>query len=135
MRRLLANLLLNLATKLGAKRVTVNVIKDSYTSSTADVVLTKADWDPDNAAALAAFLKTELGQDLTNRLRLVAATVAINGAAERVTTIHAAGISTGWNECIRYFLSLSRVSGVQDTQPNTEQAPQDEASLLELYSP
>lgn len=136
MKRALANFLLNLAIKLGAKRVTVNVIKDGYSEAAADALLTaKPDWSPDDAAAIDKFLKSEAGQLFSKRIRLVAATVAIKGAANQTNTIHAAGISAGWNECVRYIHSLSRVSGVQDTNPNAEQAPQDEAQLLELLSP
>ena len=136
MKRALANFLLNLAIKLGAKRVTVNVIKDGYSEAAADALLTaKPDWSPDEAAAVDKFLKSDAGASFLKRVRAVAAQVAIKGAANQVNTIHAAGISHGWNECVRYIFSLSRVSRVEDTTPNAEQAPQDEASLLEQLSP
>lgn len=134
MRRAIANFLLSLATSLGAKRVQVNVVKDSYSASTADVVWTKADWGEENASALARFMGTPAGVALTRRLRVVAAEVAINGAMDRANTVHAAGVSAGWNEAVRYLISLSRVSRVEDTN-NAGQAPQDEARLLELLSP
>ena len=134
MKRAVANFLLKLAMSLGAKRVTVQAIKDAYSSATADAALTASVWQPDNSAGLNKFLTSDHGQIFFKRLRAIAAAVAIKGAQDRTSTIHAAGVSTGWDECLRYIHSLSRVSGVQDTT-NTEQAPQDEASLLEQLSP
>ncbi len=103
-------------------------------------------WGGEAAAAVHHFLNTPAGQLFSKRLRAVAAQVAIDGAHDRVNTIHAAGVSAGWNECVRYLHSLSRVSGEQDKAQtgadvrhpfgtNHEQAPEDEAQLLERLSP
>lgn len=133
MKRTLANLFLSIAIRLGAKRVCVQVIKDSYSQAAADAIFQKCDWQPESAADLHKYLRTENGQLLSTRMRRIAAEVAVNGAQDRQNTIHAAGYSAGWNDCVRHFHSLSRVSRVEDT--NSEQTPQDEASLLDQLSP
>ena len=140
MKRALANFFLNIALALGAKRVTVNVIKDGYSQSAAEAILTaKPLWQSGEAKVVAGFLASPVGQSLSKRLRAVAAQVAIDGANDRVNTIHSAGVSAGWNECVRYLHSLSRVSGEQDTagEPNAKdsQQPEDEAALVERLSP
>ena len=142
MKQALANFLLTTAINLGAKRVTVNVIKDGYAQAAAEAILTaRPFWGEDEAKAVAAFLNSPAGQLFSKRVRSVAAHVAIEGANDRANTVHSAGVSAGWNECMRYIHSLSRVSGDQDTGQgglptlNTEQAPEDEARLLERLSP
>ena len=98
-------------------------------------------WGEDEAKAVRAFLHSPAGQLFSKRIRSVAAHVAIEGANDRVNTIHSAGVSAGWNECVRYIHSLSRVSGDQDTGQggpptlNHRQQPEDEAALLERLSP
>jgi hypothetical protein len=142
MKHAVANLLLNLAMNLGAKRVTVNVIKDSYAQSAAEAMLTaRPVWGVDEAKATAAFLNSPAGQLFSKRIRSVAAHVAIQGVNDRANTIHSAGVSAGWNECVCYIHSLSRVSGDQDTGQvglsnfNDSQQPEDEAALVERLSP
>ena len=93
-----------------------------------------ADWLPAHAEALNAFLTIAPGKVLSERLRFIAATVAVNGARNTVNTIHAAGVSAGWDEAVRYLHSLSRVSRVEDTKTNDEQ-PTGESALLEQLSP
>lgn len=134
MRKRLANLLLKLAILLGA-RVQLPAI-GSYGEHAASAILMQSPtWSVRNAADFVAFLKTDTGACFIQRLRCIAAQNAIKGSFEKRYTIHAAGVSAGWNECADWVHSLSRVSGVQDTKPNDGQTPQDEASLLELYSP
>jgi hypothetical protein len=98
-------------------------------------------WGEDEAKAVRAFLHSPAGQLFSKRIRSVAAHVAIEGANDRANTIHSAGVSAGWNECVRYIHSLSRVSGEQDTAAagasgqDYRQQPEDEAALLERLSP
>jgi hypothetical protein len=111
-------------------------------------------WGKDEAKAVRAFLHSPAGQLFSKRIRSVAAHVAIEGANDRANTIHSAGVSAGWNECVQYIHSLatvaaplayqraiSRVSGDQDTGQggpstlNNRQQPEDEAALLERLSP
>lgn len=73
-------------------------------------------WGEDEARAVLVFLSSPAGQLFSRRIRSVAAHVAIEGANDRANTIHSAGVSAGWNECVRYIHSLSRVSGEQDTR-------------------
>ena len=148
MKRSIANWLLNLAMSLGGasrtaqkKRMTVNVIKDAYAQAAADAILTaRPTWGADEAKAVGAFLNSPAGQLFSTRLRSVAAHVAIEGANDRANTIHSAGVSAGWNECVRYLHSLSRVSGDLDTprvgasDSNDSQRPGDEAALVERLS-
>jgi hypothetical protein len=141
MKHAVANLLLKLAMSMGARRVTVNVIKDSYVQAAADAILTaRPMWGVEEAKAVAAFLNSPAGQLFSKRIRSVAAHVAIEGANDRANTIHSAGVSAGWNECVRYIHSLLRVSGDQDAagaanSPNDRHQPEDEAELLERLSP
>ncbi|HEV2455546.1 MAG TPA: hypothetical protein VGY98_14875 [Verrucomicrobiae bacterium] len=111
-------------------------------------------WGADEARAVAAFFHSPAGQLFSKRVRSVAAHVAIEGAKDRAHTVHSAGVSAGWNECVRYVHSLatvaaspaypneiSRVSGDQDTARaglaslNDSQQPEDEAALIERLSP
>jgi hypothetical protein len=126
----LATFFLWIARSLGARLV---VLQERFSPATADAVLLRSQWDPESAQALAHFLESFHGRKFFARLQAVAAAVAINGSRNTSNTIHAAGVSAGWDEAARYIHSLSRVSGVQDT--NSEQAPQSEASLLETLSP
>jgi hypothetical protein len=142
MKHTVANLLLNPAMSLGARRVTVKVIKDSYTQAAAEAMLTASlVWGVDEAKAIAAFLNSPAGQLFSKRIRSVAAHVAIEGAKDRANTIRSAGVSAGWNECVRYIHSLSRVSGDQDTgrvglsDTNDGHQPDGEAELVERLSP
>jgi hypothetical protein len=132
-KRALANFFLSLATSLGAQRVTVNVIREPFSPATTEAVLLRKDWQAESAQSLETFLRSAHGQLFFARLHAVAGAVAVGGARNTANTIHAAGVSAGWDECVRYIHTLSRVSGVQDT--TTEQAPQSEASLLETLSP
>src|SRR5215469_5789264 len=101
MKHALANLLLNIAINLGAKRVTVTVIKDPYAQASANAILTASPvWGVEEAKSVAAFLNTPAGQLFSKRIRSVAAHVAIEGACDRANTIHSAGVSAGWNECV-----------------------------------
>ena len=149
MKGAVANLLMKLAVSLDARRVAVNVIRDSYAQAAADAILTgRSTWGVAEARATAAFLASPAGQLFSKRIRSVAAHVAMEGANDRANTVHSAGVSAGWNECVRYIHSLatcqsaiSRMSGEQDvpgsgvsTQKH-EQQLEDEAGLLERLSP
>ena len=110
-------------------------------------------WDAGDARGLGSFLDSNHGQAFSARLRTVAAHVAIEGANDRANTIHSAGVSAGWNECVRYIHSLatvavplanqsaiSRVSGDQDTRQGAashleDERPPGETELLERLSP
>ncbi len=133
MKRALATFFVRLATSLGAQRVTVTVIRDNFSPVTSSALLMRSAWQVDSAQALDTFLRSAPGQLFYARLQAVAAAVAVGGARNTQHTIHSAGVSAGWDECVRYIHTISRVSGVQDT--TTEQAPQSEASLLETLSP
>ncbi|HTV41618.1 MAG TPA: hypothetical protein VMF08_13635 [Candidatus Sulfotelmatobacter sp.] len=152
-----ANLLLKLATRLSAKsedrglkiedrkqtdRPSSILHPPSSHHEMADAFLNaRPIWGDDEAKAVLAFLNSAAGQLFSKRIRSVAAHVAIEGARDRANTIHSAGVSAGWNECVRYIHSLSRVSGAQDTprvgvsDSNNRQQPEDEAALLERLSP
>lgn len=107
--------------------------KNPYTPQF-DIPEVPADWTPENAAVLKVFLETQTGKSLSDRLRYIVAANAINGARNTANTVHASGVSAGWDESVRYLHSLSRVSGVQDTTKNDE-PPLGEMELLEKLSP
>lgn len=90
------------------------------------------DWTPECAGAFRSFLSTIPGRTLTDRLLTVVAANAINGSRNIVNTVHAAGVSAGWDEAIRYLHSLSRVSRVTET---TDEALTGEPGILEHLSP
>lgn len=139
MKQALTIFLLNLAISLGAKRVTVTVLKDPYSQAAAEAIFTaRPNWGADEAKAVAAFLNSSAGQLFSKRIRSIAAHVSIQGANDRANTIHSAGVSAGWNECVRYIHSLSRVSGERQgaaAHVDDEHGPEDEAELLERLSP
>jgi hypothetical protein len=159
MRDTVAKLLLNLATCLGCgsgdRRLKIedkngsedrglkiedrNVVREMGASpSSALYPQPSLAWDAGDARGLGSFLDSNHGQAFSARLRTVAAHVAIEGAKDRANTIHSAGVSAGWNECVRYIHSLSRVSGERQGAAAhlvDEQGPEDEAELLERLSP
>lgn len=165
MRDAVAKLLLNLARRIGDRSLKLgdragaeigrlkmeDGMQSSFREKTVEAMLTASPvWGADEARAVAAFLNTPAGQLFSKRIRSVAAHVAIEGAntggtrcATTANTIHSAGVSAGWNECVRYIHSLSRVSGERDTNraPNVfgvhtdRHQPKDEAELLERLSP
>jgi hypothetical protein len=125
MKHAVANLLLNLAKSIKGEDRTSKIahradkslsISDSPSAPHVEAWLTAGPvWGVDEAKATAVFLNSPAGQLFSKRIRSVAAHVAIEGANDRANTIHSAGVSAGWNECVRYLHSLSRVSGDQDT--------------------
>jgi hypothetical protein len=159
MKDALAKLLIKLAGVIEPKDASPKIADRTNTSSLSsphvEAMLTAAPvWGADEARAVAAFLHSPAGQLFSKRVRSVAAHVAIEGAKDRAHTIHSAGVSAGWNECVRYVHSLatvaassaypneiSRVSGDQDTARaglaslNDSQQPEDEAALIERLSP
>lgn len=90
-------------------------------------------WTADDAGRLEAFLKTQTGQVLQKRFQVIAGNVAVQGCADEMHTTYAAANANGWNEACQWFLKLSRVAGVQ-ASTHDEQAPEDEAQLLERFS-
>ena len=127
MKRALAQFLLRLADSLYKKRDETSL--PPLPAST-DV----PPWTVENAVAHRAYLSTPAGQAFMARMVSTAAAIAINGARNTTSTIHAAGNSTGWDEAVRTMIQLSRVSGVQDTNQNDE-TPRGETELLEQLSP
>jgi hypothetical protein len=91
-------------------------------------------WTAENAASLRAFLASDDGVALSKRLQSMVVAAAVAGAKNTANTIHAAGMSAGWDEAVRYLHSLSRVSGAQDTK-QTDERPRGETDLLEQLSP
>jgi hypothetical protein len=91
-------------------------------------------WTPDDAIALAGFLKTDSGRTLARRFQVVAGNQAVAGCRDVMHTTYAAGNGNGWDEACRWFLQLSRVTGVQVAK-NDESAPEGETQLLERLSP
>lgn len=104
-----------------------------YNEETGPLFDNAPDWSPDDAAALTAFLRTETGRTLARRFQVVAGNVAVQGCADEMHTTYAAANANGWNEACQWFLKLSRVAGDQASTKD-EQAPEDEAQLLERYS-
>lgn len=153
MKHAVANLLLNLAASIKGKDRASKIEHGNLTNKISPVfnpsssphveaLLTAGPvWGVDEAKAAAAFLNSPAGQLFSKRIRSVAAHVAIEGANDRANTIHSAGVSAGWNECVRYIHSLSRVSGDQDTARvgrsdlNDRPSIEDESALLERLSP
>ena len=92
----------------------------------------RAEWSEDDALAFHAWVRSDLGRRFLERIQAVGVAVAVNGARNTVHTVHSAGVSAGWDEAVRYINSLSRVSGVQDTNDGR---PLGETDLLEQLSP
>ncbi|HEV2318892.1 MAG TPA: hypothetical protein VGV18_04035 [Verrucomicrobiae bacterium] len=144
MKDAVARLLLKLAVTFGAGRVRANVIRESYAQAAANAILAASPvWGVEEAGATTAFLASPAGQLFSKRIRSVAAHVAIEGANDRANTIHSAGVSAGWNECVRYLHSLAtcqnailQMSDWQDAVAHQEELPlENEAALFERLSP
>lgn len=100
------------------------------------VPATRGQWTPEAAQRLAVFLQSNTGQALSEHLRLLVAANAIDGARKsaETNTVTPACIAAGWDEAVRYFHSLSRVSRVPDTKTD-DKLPPGEAEWLEQLSP
>jgi hypothetical protein len=110
------------------------LILEYYNAETGPIFDNAPDWTPDDAIALAAFLKTETGRALAKRFQVVAGNQAVAGCQDEMHTTYAAANGNGWNEACQWFLQLSRVTGVQVAK-NDESAPEGETQLLERLSP
>ncbi|MDE2020037.1 MAG: hypothetical protein KGJ13_06865 [Patescibacteria group bacterium] len=135
MKRRIANLLFRWSVALGAQRVQVNIIKDPHLPAVATAVIQDDHFEETHAKELLAFLNTQAGKAVQVRLLKILSTIAINGSRDRTNTVHAAGVTAGWDECLRYIFSLSRVTGDQVTKTNDGQSHEDDATLLEQLSP
>lgn len=153
MRRALHNFFLSLADKLDGCRVAAqDQLQDSFKRLSArndrlhhELAATKpaphnfdgipGEWTDQDAAALAAFLKTDSGHALAKRFSAVAVHQALRGCNDERNTVYAAGTARGWDEAFQWFISISRVTGVQATKPKDDQAPDGEEQLVERYSP
>lgn len=96
------------------------------------------EWHPDNAGELIRFLNSASGRILVERLKAMTSAVCIAGCQDPMHTTHSAGVGAGWDECVKKLLehaTISRVSRVEDTNQNDEQAPEGEEQLLERMSP
>lgn len=91
------------------------------------------EWSETDAMLWKTFLGSPTGKKLSQRLRYLVAEIAINGARNTTNTVHACGVSAGWDEAVRYLHSISRVSRVEDT--NQAKTPPGEMELLEQLSP
>jgi hypothetical protein len=100
------------------------------------------DWTAGDCVALKNFLKSEVGHALMQRARAMEFNRAVTNAA--AGTNHAAGITTGINQTLNWIESLasdemhsklSRPAGDQAGQTNTTDGDQDDAALVEKYSP
>ena len=97
------------------------------------VPLVRSEWPVEMAQGLEVFLRSDSGRAFLARMQAVATTVAVAGCRNTVNTVHSAGVSAGWDEAVRYMVSLSRVAGVQAT--NYDESPRGETELLEQLSP
>ena len=95
-----------------------------YTQEALGAVSTEgaSTWSPECAAALQAFLASPAGLALTRRLNAIVTVVASNGARNTNHTVHAAGMSAGWDEAVRTLYQLAQI---QPPQPSLSDMPHD----------
>lgn len=86
------------------------------------------DWTKMDMENWKRFLNGETGQKLVERLRAVEYSLAVANAGNTSNTVHAAGLTTGYNHCFRHITSLSAVCA--DSQTPNEGTP-GEASANE----
>lgn len=109
--------------------------------TTCAAVLAGPDWLSSDILNLRRFLGTETGAKLMQRGRSLEYSNAISGAKDQFHTVHSAGRTAGFSDALNWIDScaseemFSRVTGVQATKQNTSDSEQDDAALLEKFSP
>ncbi|MDE2099809.1 MAG: hypothetical protein KGL39_21330 [Patescibacteria group bacterium] len=93
------------------------------------------EWTATEQADWKRFLASQTGQVLQARGQALAAVIALRAGEDAINPGHAAVRAAGFNDCLRWLDSLSRVTGDQVTEPTAEQPPEGEAELLERLSP
>lgn len=99
------------------------------------------DWLSSDILSLRKFLNDESGRKLIQRGRAISFANAIAGSNDQFHTVHSAGRTAGFSEALNWIEScasdemLSRVTGAQATKQNTSDSEQDDAALLERFSP
>lgn len=101
-------------------------------------------WTPDDILELRKFLQSPTGAKLMERARAMEYDRAVANSRDTFHTQHSAGVTVGiadtlmWLESLAsdaLYQNLSRPSGAQDGNPNTASGDQDDAALVERFSP
>lgn len=80
---------------------------------------------------MARLLSSEFGRKLITRLQATEYVLAVTNAQDKANAVHAAGVTSGYNQCLRHILSLSQSACVVAEKPNDSGASQGEAQPIE----
>lgn len=93
-----------------------------------------APWTSADRDALEMFFRGTTGQRLLQRLYATEYRNAVGGARDVMHTVHSAGVSTGYSDCVKQIISLAQVCDAEPVEIKvTERDPYQE--LLERVSP
>lgn len=78
-----------------------------------------ADWTVADRDMMASLLDSEFGRKLITRLQATEYVLAVANAQDRENAAHSAGVTTGYNHCLRQILSLSQSARVAAEKPDS----------------
>ena len=84
-----------------------------------------ADWTTEDRATMQALVASEFGRKLITRLQATEYVLAVRNAQDTSNTTHAAGVTVGYNHCLRQILSLSQSARAVAEKPNDSGADGD----------
>ena len=90
-----------------------------------------ANWTVIERDQMAGLLASEFGRKLITRLQATEYVLAVTNAQDKVNPAHSAGVTAGYNQCLRHILSLSQSACVVAEKPNDSGAPDGEAQPIE----
>ena len=90
-----------------------------------------ADWTAADRDTMASLLASDFGKKLITRLQATEYVLAVTNAQQTANTAHAAGVTCGYNQCLRQILSLSQSACVVAEKPNDSGAADGEPRPIE----
>lgn len=127
-----------LAAEMDAFELTLKSVKErltkNLTSHYVSDVPRAADWTKIDRDQMAGLLASDFGNKLITRLKATEYELAVSNAQDLRRPEHSAGITVGYNHCLRQILSLSQSACVVAEKPNDSGAPDGEARPIERES-
>jgi hypothetical protein len=80
-------------------------------------------WTVSDRDALRQLLFSPFGKKLMQRLGATEYVLATRNAQDKQNTVHSAGVTQGYGDCIRHIISLSQSAGAQAENQNDSGAP------------
>lgn len=80
-------------------------------------------WTVHDRDTLRHFFASDIGRKLVKRMQAAEYALACTNASDLVHTVHAAGVTVGYNHALRHLISLSYSCDVQQEKTNDSGAP------------